>query len=160
MSTRRRVRHWRTPNRMRSSTCLFGATSPSSCARGIHAACSRIAAWWPVDRRARILDPLGAEAPTGWIVTGYPWYSIDTASNKKFVDAYQAKYQRLPAAWSVVGYSAMMSIAAGIRKAGSTDPDKLAAAFKGLGGRRHSGRLRIGLRIISRRWGLMLGSLP
>src|ERR1700744_4424353 len=37
------------------------------------------------------LDPLGAEAPTGWIVTGYPWGSIDTAANKKFVDAYQAK---------------------------------------------------------------------
>jgi branched-chain amino acid transport system substrate-binding protein len=32
----------------------------------------------------------------------------------------------------VVGYSALMSIAAGIKKAGSADTDKLAAAFKGL----------------------------
>jgi branched-chain amino acid transport system substrate-binding protein len=32
----------------------------------------------------------------------------------------------------VVGYSALMSIADGLKKAGSTDPDKLAAAFKGL----------------------------
>jgi branched-chain amino acid transport system substrate-binding protein len=79
------------------------------------------------------LDPLGAEAPTGWIVTGYPWYSIDTAANKKFVDAYEAKYHDYPRLGSVVGYSALMSIAAGIRKAGSTDSDKLAAAFKGLG---------------------------
>jgi branched-chain amino acid transport system substrate-binding protein len=78
------------------------------------------------------LDPLGAEAPTGWIVTGYPWYSIDTAANKKFVDAYQAKYHDYPRLGSVVGYSALMSIADGIKKAGSTDPDKLAAAFKGL----------------------------
>ena len=78
------------------------------------------------------LDPLGAEAPTGWIVTGYPWYSIDTAANKKFVDAYQAKYHDYPRLGSVVGYSALMSIANGLKKAGSTDPDKLAAAFKGL----------------------------
>ncbi|MGF6972857.1 branched-chain amino acid transport system substrate-binding protein [Paraburkholderia sp. JPY465] len=78
------------------------------------------------------LDPLGAEAPTGWIVTGYPWYSIDTAANKQFVDAYRAKYHDYPRLGSVVGYSALMSIADGIKKAGSTDPDKLAAAFKGL----------------------------
>ncbi|MBC8731694.1 ABC transporter substrate-binding protein [Paraburkholderia sp. UCT2] len=78
------------------------------------------------------LDPLGAEAPTGWIVTGYPWYSIDTAANKQFVDTYQAKYHDYPRLGSVVGYSALMSIADGIKKAGSTDPDKLAAAFKGL----------------------------
>jgi branched-chain amino acid transport system substrate-binding protein len=78
------------------------------------------------------LDPLGAEAPTGWIVTGYPWYAIDTDANKKFVAAYEAKYHDYPRLGSVVGYSAMMSLAAGIKKAGSTDPDKLAAAFKGL----------------------------
>ncbi|MFM0290956.1 ABC transporter substrate-binding protein [Paraburkholderia megapolitana] len=78
------------------------------------------------------LDPLGAEAPTGWIVTGYPWYSIDTPANKTFVDAYRAKYHDYPRLGSVVGYSALMSIADGLKKAGSTDPDKLAAAFKGL----------------------------
>jgi branched-chain amino acid transport system substrate-binding protein len=31
-----------------------------------------------------------------------------------------------------VGYTAMMSLAAGLKKAGSADSDKLAAAFKGL----------------------------
>ena len=78
------------------------------------------------------LDTLGAEAPTGWIVTGYPWYSIDTPANKKFVADYEAKYHDYPRLGSVVGYAALMSIANGIKKAGSTDPDKLAAAFKGL----------------------------
>jgi branched-chain amino acid transport system substrate-binding protein len=78
------------------------------------------------------LDPLGAEAPTGWIVTGYPWYSIDTAANQKFVAAYQAKYHDYPRNGSMVGYSALMSVVDGLKKAGSTDPDKLAAAFKGL----------------------------
>ncbi|QSN63009.1 ABC transporter substrate-binding protein [Caballeronia sp. M1242] len=78
------------------------------------------------------LDPLGAEAPVGWIVTGYPWYAIDTPANKQFVAAYQAKYHDYPRLGSVVGYTAMMSLANGLRKAGSTDADKLAAAFKGL----------------------------
>ncbi|CAG9209816.1 Extracellular ligand-binding receptor [Paraburkholderia sabiae] len=78
------------------------------------------------------LDTLGAEAPVGWIVTGYPWYSVDTAANKKFVADYEAKYHDYPRLGSVVGYAALMSIANGIKKAGSTDPDKLAAAFKGL----------------------------
>jgi branched-chain amino acid transport system substrate-binding protein len=78
------------------------------------------------------LDTLGAEAPVGWIVTGYPWYSVDTPANKKFVADYEAKYHDYPRLGSVVGYAALMSIANGIKKAGSTDPDKLAAAFKGL----------------------------
>jgi branched-chain amino acid transport system substrate-binding protein len=78
------------------------------------------------------LDPLGAEAPVGWIVTGYPWYSIDTPANRTFVAAYESKYHDYPRLGSVVGYSALMSVADGLKKAKSTDPDKLAAAFKGL----------------------------
>lgn len=78
------------------------------------------------------LDPLGAEAPVGWIVTGYPWNSIDTPANRKFVAAYESKYHDYPRLGSVVGYSALMSVADGLKKAKSTDPDKLAAAFKGL----------------------------
>jgi len=78
------------------------------------------------------LDPLRAEAPSNWIVTGYPWYAIDTAQHKKFVDAYRRKFNDYPRNGSLVGYSALISIAAGIRKAGSVDADKLAAAFSGL----------------------------
>ena len=33
------------------------------------------------------LAPMGAEAPEGWIVTGYPWEQIDTAEHKAFVEA-------------------------------------------------------------------------
>ena len=78
------------------------------------------------------LDPLKDEAPAGWIVTGYPWQSIQTPEHKAFFDAYQKKYGTYPRLGSVVGYSAVMSMAAGIRKAGSTDSEKLADAFKGL----------------------------
>ncbi|WP_426080328.1 ABC transporter substrate-binding protein [Herbaspirillum huttiense] len=78
------------------------------------------------------LDPLKNEAPQNWIVTGYPWYAINTPEHKKFVDAYRKKFNDYPRNGSLVGYSALMSIAAGIKKAGSTDSDKLAAAFSGL----------------------------
>ncbi|WP_233149469.1 ABC transporter substrate-binding protein [Herbaspirillum camelliae] len=78
------------------------------------------------------LDPLKGEAPQNWIVTGYPWYAINTPEHKKFVEAYRKKFNDYPRNGSLVGYSALMSIAAGIRKAGSTDADRLAAAFSGL----------------------------
>ncbi len=52
------------------------------------------------------LDPLKEEAPTGWWVTGYPWYAIETREHKRFRDAYQAKFNDYPRLGSVVGYSA------------------------------------------------------
>ena len=79
------------------------------------------------------LDPLKDEAPVGWWVTGYPWYGIDTAEHKRFRDAYQAKYKDYPRLGSVVGYSVVKTAAAAIRKAGSTDTEKLVAAMSGLG---------------------------
>ncbi|MDB5731583.1 MAG: transporter substrate-binding protein [Variovorax sp.] len=78
------------------------------------------------------LDPLKDEAPNGWIVTGYPWYGIKTPEHKAFLDAYQAKFKDYPRLGSVVGYGVIKSLAAGIKKAGSTDTEKLVAAFKGL----------------------------
>jgi len=78
------------------------------------------------------LEPLGADSPTGWIVTGYPWYAIDTPEHKAFADAYQKRYNETPKVGSVVGYASLMSIAAGIKRAGSTDTEKLVDAFAGL----------------------------
>ena len=78
------------------------------------------------------LDPLRDEAPVGWWVTGYPWYAIDTPAHKRFRDAYQKKFSDYPRLGSVVGYSAVMSAAAALRKAGSTDTAKLVAAMKNL----------------------------
>src|SRR5437660_6265311 len=78
------------------------------------------------------LDPLKDEAPVGWIVTGYPWDAIDTPAHKAFVAAYQKRWNDYPRLGSVVGYDTINSLAAGITKAGSTDTDKLVAAFRGL----------------------------
>lgn len=79
------------------------------------------------------LDPLKADAPIGWLVTGYPWYAIETPEHKAFLDAYQAKFQDYPRLGSVVGYSTMQAIAAILAKAGSTETDKLVAAAEGIG---------------------------
>ena len=78
------------------------------------------------------LDPLKDEAPVGWWVTGYPWYAIETREHKLFRDAYRAKFNDTPRLGSVVGYSAVKAAAAAIRKAGSTDTEKLVAAMSGL----------------------------
>ncbi|MGE0806211.1 MAG: ABC transporter substrate-binding protein [Burkholderiaceae bacterium] len=78
------------------------------------------------------LDPLRDEAPEGWIVTGYPWYAIDTPEHKRFLDAYQKRWNDYPRLGSIVGYTSMISIAAAVRKAGSVDTEKLIEAFRGL----------------------------
>jgi branched-chain amino acid transport system substrate-binding protein len=65
-------------------------------------------------------------------VTGYPWNGITTAEHKRFLDAYQKKFNDYPRLGSIVGYSAIMSIAAGIRKANSTNTEKLIEVFHGL----------------------------
>jgi branched-chain amino acid transport system substrate-binding protein len=78
------------------------------------------------------LDPLKGEAPDGWIVTGYPWDQIDTPAHKAFLDAYQARCKDYPRLGSIVGYTTFKAIAAAVEKAGSTDSEKVADAFKGL----------------------------
>ena len=78
------------------------------------------------------LDPLKDEAPNGWLVTGYPWDGVQIPQHKPFLAAYQAKFKDYPRLGSVVGYSAIMSLAAGMKKAGGADTEKLVAAFEGL----------------------------
>ncbi len=78
------------------------------------------------------IDPLKDEAPVGWVVTGYPWYAINTPEHKKFLDAYQKKFNDYPRLGSVVGYVTIKSMAAGIAKAGSTDTARVVAAFSDL----------------------------
>jgi len=78
------------------------------------------------------LDPLKEESPDNWLVTGYPWYGIKTPEHMAFLNAYQAKYKDYPRMGSIIGYSAIMSLAAGIKKAQSVSTDRLVAAFNGL----------------------------
>jgi branched-chain amino acid transport system substrate-binding protein len=78
------------------------------------------------------LDPLKDETPEGWWVTGYPWRDINTPQHRKFLDAYQKRWNDYPRQGSVVGYTAVYAVANAVRKAGSADTEKLIAALKGL----------------------------
>jgi branched-chain amino acid transport system substrate-binding protein len=78
------------------------------------------------------LDPLKDDTPVGWLVTGYPWSAVNTPEHKAFLAAYQKRWNDYPRLGSVVGYTTIKSLAAGIAKAGSTDTEKLIAAFRGL----------------------------
>lgn len=78
------------------------------------------------------LDPLGAETPVGWVVTGYPWYAIDTPEHNAFLKAYQRRFNDYPRLGSIIGYNTILSLAAGIRKAGTTESEAMVQAFKDL----------------------------
>ena len=78
------------------------------------------------------LDALKDETPKGWIVTGYPWDQIATPEHARFFNAYYKRTNDTPKLGSVVGYSAMQAIFEAVRKAKSTDTDKLITALRGL----------------------------
>ncbi|UEB22177.1 ABC transporter substrate-binding protein [Bordetella holmesii] len=78
------------------------------------------------------LDTFRDETPQGWIVTGYPWQFIDTPEHQAFLKAYEAKFHDYPRLGSVVGYSAIKSLAEGMRRAGSADTEALIKAFASL----------------------------
>jgi len=78
------------------------------------------------------LDPLKTEAPEGWLVTGYPWYDIKTPAHTKFVAAYQKKFNDYPRTGSVVGYNVMYSVYHLLKKAGTTDTEKMVDTMEGL----------------------------
>ena len=78
------------------------------------------------------IDPLGLEAPEGMLVTGYPWYDIQTPVHREFVARFTKRTDKNPVLGALVGYVTYLSIFEAIRKAGSTDTDKLVATFRGL----------------------------
>ncbi|MCG8445931.1 MAG: ABC transporter substrate-binding protein [Hyphomicrobiales bacterium] len=69
------------------------------------------------------LLPLGAEAPEGWIVTGYPWEQIEEPKHKAFVEAYIARWDDTPRLGSLLGYQIIKLIAAMIETSMDVHPD-------------------------------------
>jgi branched-chain amino acid transport system substrate-binding protein len=78
------------------------------------------------------LDTLKDETPDGWWVTGYPWSEIATPEHKRFLAAYEKRWNDYPRQGSVVGYVSVYALAAAIKKAGSAESEKLVEALKGL----------------------------
>ncbi|HBM90910.1 MAG TPA: ABC transporter substrate-binding protein [Rhodospirillaceae bacterium] len=78
------------------------------------------------------IEMLGAEMPKGWVTVGHPF---DELRAKKpalddFMKSYEAAYPDQPIkSYSISGYNGIKLIAAAIEKAGSTDSEKIAAAF-------------------------------
>jgi len=56
----------------------------------------------------------------------------DSPANHQFADSYWKKYGELPTNWSWETYSGMLFLMEGIKKAGSTDTEKVVKAMKGL----------------------------
>jgi len=52
----------------------------------------------PARRRARVSRSAERRVPEGWYVTGYPWYGIETPEHRKFLAAYQARWNDYPRA--------------------------------------------------------------
>ena len=78
------------------------------------------------------LEVLKDETPKGWIVTGYPWDQLDNKEHASFAANYYKKFNENPKVGSVVGYATMQAIFAAIKKANSTDNEKLVVALRGL----------------------------
>lgn len=88
------------------------------------------------------IDPLKDEAPEGWIVTGYPWYALETPEHVTFRTAYMDRFNDYPRLGSVVGYASIQSLAAALEKAGSTDAEAVVRALRGLEVDTPLGRIR------------------
>ena len=78
------------------------------------------------------LEPLKDDTPNGWIVTGYPYGDVKTPLHNAFEVAYRARYKDHPRLSSVMGYATIKSVTEGMKKAKSSDNDKLVAAFADL----------------------------
>ena len=78
------------------------------------------------------MNPLGAEVPEGWIVTGYPWDSLDTPAHNAFRDAYRARFDAPPRMGSVVGYSSLHALAKAMTLAESSETEPMLQAMRGL----------------------------
>lgn len=77
------------------------------------------------------LDPLGADTPVGWIVTGYPGAAYKARGNTKFVDLYKSHFHAEPDWGAVIGYTLIHSIAAGITRSGRPTTREMEKGFAG-----------------------------
>ncbi len=78
------------------------------------------------------LEPLGDEAPEGWIVTGYPGFDVDTEAHDAFETAYEEKWGEAPKTGSIVGYNSMLTIKALLEQASTLETDALLETMEGL----------------------------
>ncbi|HTW11229.1 MAG TPA: ABC transporter substrate-binding protein [Solirubrobacteraceae bacterium] len=89
---------------------------------------ARVGAMYDYD----VLHALGKQAPAGVIAWDRAaFWTIHSSAMNAFVAAYKKAYGSYPDEWAINGYDAVQIWAAGVRKAGSFDPDKLSQALAG-----------------------------
>lgn len=77
------------------------------------------------------LTALGADVPAGTIdFNRAPFWAMGSGI-ASWAKRYKAAYGQFPSEWSLLGYTAVQTWAAGVTKAGSFDGDKLATALAG-----------------------------
>ena len=76
------------------------------------------------------MDPLQLEMPEGMLVTGYPWYDIQTPAHQAFVARFTKRTGRNPVMGALVGYVTFQAVFEAIRKAQGTDTDRMIAALE------------------------------
>jgi branched-chain amino acid transport system substrate-binding protein len=75
--------------------------------------------------------PGQGKSADGIITADYYAPVLDTPDNKAWAAKYKSLYKEDPSKFSVSSYEAMMWLAQAIKKAGSTDTDKVIAALEG-----------------------------
>ena len=87
----------------------------------------------PAGRRAGVSRSAEGRSAGGLVRHGLPVVRHRARpSTRNSSKAYQAKFNDYPRLGSVVGYSAVIAAAAALKKAGSTDAEKIVAALSGL----------------------------
>ena len=83
-----------------------------------------------------LAEALGADYPFGIISDAYDpvvWGEGEPPEHKEYVEKLKkAMKSENGSGWAIVGYQSIAAIAEGIKKAGSTDSDKVAQALAGL----------------------------
>lgn len=76
---------------------------------------------------AELLRPEAGQdsAIRNWVSIGYPGDQVLTPEHRRFLEAYQKRYNQPPRLSAIYGYTAMMAIANGLRKAGAVDSETL-----------------------------------
>jgi len=83
-----------------------------------------------------VAKPLGADYPFGIWSDAYDpviWPENEPAAHKAFIEHLKAfTHEEYASGWAIMGYTAITALADGIKKAGSTNSEKVAAALAGL----------------------------
>lgn len=79
-----------------------------------------------------LMDWPKADIPEGMVMDGTPWYAIDTPENSAFVNMIKELYNRPPNSCEYFGYVSTLFAIEAIKKAKTTNKEKIVDALEGL----------------------------